>query len=333
MKTILLTGGLGYIGSNVVVSLCNQKYDTVILDNLSNSNLSVLKILKKITKKNIKFYNCDIRDRDSLANIFIENEIDGVMHFAGLKSVRESEEMPKMYHDINVNGTAILIEEMQKAKVKKLIFSSSATVYGNPKYIPIDEKHSLDPINEYGLTKLKVEKLLENKFKDDSEWSIFSFRYFNPIGAQESGLLGDKPRGIPNNIMPYINLVASKERVALNIYGNDYETKDGTGVRDYIHVLDIAEAHIAGFNYCMKHKGYFFCNLGTGIGVSVLQLIKIYEKKNNLVIPFEIKGRRKGDVAEIYADPTKALEILGWQSQRDIMKMCSDSWKSTKILL
>ncbi len=324
---ILITGGAGYIGSHTVVELLNAGRDVVIVDNFSNSQPSVLDNIKKITGKDFKFYEVDLLDREGLEKVFCENSIDSCIHFAGYKAVGESVAQPLKYYHNNITGTLILCELMQKYGAKVLVFSSSATVYGNPASVPISEDFPLSTTNPYGETKLMIERILSDICKSDSEWSVSVLRYFNPIGAHKSGLIGENPKGIPNNLLPYIMQVASKKLPYLNVYGDDYPTKDGTGVRDYIHVVDLAHAHLKAIERAEKVDGIEHYNVGTGKGYSVLEIVKAYEKASGIEVPYKIVGRRSGDISECYANPKKAHDILGWTAQYGIEDMCSDSYR------
>lgn len=324
---ILLTGGLGFIGSHTAAVLSDEGHAVVILDNLYNSQRETLVNLETITRKKLPFYEGDVRDVDLVKSILLDHHIECVMHFAGLKSVAESGTDPLKYFDNNVGGSIALIEAMQAANVKKLIFSSSATVYGVPQYLPYDEAHPLVPMNVYGRTKLQVEEILQDLSKSDSEWSIVCLRYFNPIGAHESALIGELPQGIPNNLMPYICQVVSGKLPHLNIFGDDYDTKDGTGERDYIHVMDLAEGHAAALALTSHHKGWEAINLGTGIPYSVYDLISAFEKSAKQTIPKMIKERRSGDLPIYFAKVEKAKKLLKWEAKRDLQLMCDSSWK------
>ncbi len=324
--SILVTGGTGYIGSHTVVELLNSNEDVIIVDNLSNSSIDVLDNIKSITNKKPLFYKCDILDKDKLNSIFQNNNIEAVIHFAGLKAVGESVDKPLSYYKNNISGTISLLEVMKKFECKKIVFSSSATVYGDPKTLPIKEDFPLSTTNPYGTTKLFIEQILKDLYISDNSWSISILRYFNPIGAHESSLIGENPNGIPNNLMPYIMQVATKKLEKLNIFGNDYDTIDGTGVRDYIHVVDLSIGHIKALDYIRKNNKIETFNLGTGTGYSVLQIVENFEKASNLKIKYSFAPRRKGDIAACYADPKKAFEILNWKATRDIKKMCLDSW-------
>lgn len=323
---ILVTGGLGYIGSHTCVELLKENYEVVVIDNLSNSKIDVVTKIKEITGKDIKFYHEDVCDETALEKIFTENEISAVIHFAGYKAVGESVEKPIMYYENNLISTLKLCKIMKKYGCKKLVFSSSATVYGNPKSLPIKEDFPLSTTNPYGTTKLMIEQILSDIYVSDNDFSIAILRYFNPIGAEKSGLLGENPNGIPNNLMPYIVRVATKELECLNVFGNDYDTKDGTGVRDYIHVVDLAKGHIKAIEKILKDKGINYYNLGTGNGYSVLDLVTTFERVNNVKINYKITNRRPGDIAACYADPTKAKEELHWSAKLGIEDMCRDSY-------
>ncbi len=327
---ILITGGAGYIGSHTCVELLNAGYEIIVFDNFINSNPGVISKVKKITGKELIFYEADMLNRMAMEQIFRENNIDAVIHFAGLKAVGESTLQPLRYYENNVVGTIVLLETMVKYKVKRLVFSSSATVYGNPAILPIKEMSPLLPTNPYGRTKLTIENILYDLYASDNEWSISLLRYFNPIGAHKSGLIGDNPNGIPNNLMPFLVKVAHGELEVLNIFGSDYPTKDGTGVRDYIHVVDLSLGHIKAMEKIMHHKGVEAYNLGTGRGYSVLELIRIFEAATGQKVNYNFTSRREGDIAECYADPQKAKKELGWQATRDIFKMCEDSWRFIK---
>lgn len=329
---ILVTGGAGYIGSHTVVELLNNNFEVVILDNFSNSEQSVLDNIRKITGKDFKFYEGDMIDKKILREIFINEKIDAVIDFAAYKAVGESVSKPIEYYINNVSTVLNLITVMKEFSVKKLVFSSSATVYGDPEKIPITEECKIGgTTNPYGTSKLFVEKILEDLYKSDNSFDIAILRYFNPIGAHESGLIGEVPKGIPANIMPYISKVATKELDKLNVFGNDYDTKDGTGVRDYIHVYDLAVGHIKALEKLIKEKqGLFIYNLGTGTGYSVMDLIKTFEKVNNVEIPYEIVDRRPGDIAICYSDPKKAYEELGFKATKTIEDMCKSAWNFEK---
>lgn len=324
--TILVTGGTGFIGSHTCVELIDAGYDVVIIDNLSNSKKDVVSYIEKITGKKVAFYENDVCDKEALRNIFKENKIDAIIHFAGYKAVGESVMKPLMYYRNNLDSTLSLLEVANEFNVKKLAFSSSATVYGKPKHLPIKENFPLSTTNPYGTTKLMIEKILKDLYSSDNNWSIAILRYFNPIGAHKSGLLGENPNGIPNNLMPYIIKVATGELKCLGIFGNDYDTKDGTGVRDYIHVVDLAKGHVKAIEKILKETGYDCYNLGTGNGYSVLDLVNTFMKVNNVNVKYEIKDRRPGDIDACYADPSYAYEKLGWKAEKDINEMCLDSY-------
>ncbi|WP_303861962.1 UDP-glucose 4-epimerase GalE [Alkalibaculum bacchi] len=323
---ILVTGGAGYIGSHTCVELLNEGYDIVVVDNLSNSKTESLKRVEELTGKSIKFYEVDVLDKEGLEKVFSENDIEAVIHFAGLKAVGESVQIPLKYYHNNITSTFILCEVMEKHNVKKLVFSSSATVYGVPESVPISEDFPLSTTNPYGSTKLMIEQILRDLYTSDKEWSISLLRYFNPIGAHESGRIGEDPNGIPNNLMPFITQVAIGKREKLSVFGNDYDTHDGTGVRDYIHVVDLAKGHLKALQKIKDTTGIDAFNLGTGTGYSVLDIVKNFEKANNIKISYEIAARRAGDIAQCYADPTKAKEKLGWIAEKGIEDMCRDSW-------
>lgn len=324
---ILLTGGAGYIGSHTCVELIKSGYDVVIADNLSNSNPEVLNRLKTITGKDVKFYKADILDREAMRKVFSENDIKVVIHFAGLKAVGESVREPMKYYENNIAGTVVLCEVMQEFGCKKIVFSSSATVYGVAEKMPLTEDMPLGAINPYGRTKLFIEYILKDLCVADNEWSVALLRYFNPIGAHESGLIGEDPKGIPNNLMPYITQVAVGRLECLNVFGNDYPTNDGTGVRDYIHVVDLAKGHVKAVEYVLKNVGCDAINLGTGNGTSVLELVAAFEKASGVKVPYKIVERRAGDPAKVYADASKAKEVLGWTAEYGIERMCEDNWR------
>lgn len=327
--SILVTGGAGYIGSHTLVELLNAGYDVVVMDNLCNSSMKSLERVEKLTGKRIKFYEADIRDRDALEKIFEEEkDIDSCINFASLKAVGESVEKPWEYYNNNIAGTLVLLDVMRKHNAKNFVFSSSATVYGDPAVVPITEECPKGQCtNPYGWTKSMLEQILMDMQKADPEWNIVILRYFNPIGAHESGQIGENPNGIPNNLMPYITQVAVGKRKELGVFGNDYDTPDGTGVRDYIHVVDLAAGHVKAIEKIRQNPGLFICNLGTGKGYSVLDIVKNFEEASGVKIPYSIKPRRAGDIASCYADPTKAKEELGWVATRGIREMCADSWR------
>lgn len=332
MKNILVTGCCGYIGTHTCVELLNNEYEIIGLDNFSNSKPEVLDKIEIITGKRIKFYEGDMLDKDMLNKIFNENRIDAVIDFAAYKSVGESTEKPIEYYINNVSSVLTLLSVMKSHNVKTLIFSSSATVYGNPKIIPITEECEIGgTTNPYGTSKLFDEQILQDLYKSDNEWNICIFRYFNPVGAHPSGLIGEEPNGVPANLMPYIAKVATHELDHLNIYGDDYDTKDGTGVRDYIHIMDLASAHVNGIKLLEKKKsGIHIYNLGTGNGFSVLELVHAFEKVNNIKINYQITDRRAGDIATCYADCTKAKKELDWTSKKGLEDMCKDAYNYVK---
>ena len=324
---ILVTGGAGYIGSHTVIELLNNGHNVIVIDNFSNSSAESIKRVEKITGKSVTLYEGDVRDGDLLAKIFASVKIDYVLHFAGLKAVGESCKMPVEYYDNNLNSTLVLVDEMRKAGVKKLVFSSSATVYGNPETLPLTEDCPTGgTTNPYGTSKYFQEIMLQDLYKADNEWTIVLLRYFNPVGAHESGLIGEDPKGIPNNLTPYIAKVAIGELEKVHVFGNDYPTKDGTGVRDYIHVVDLAKGHVVAVEK-IKDKGVYVYNLGTGNGYSVLEVIKAFEKATGKTLPYVIDGRRDGDIAECYADASKAKRELGWTAELGIDEMCASAWK------
>lgn len=327
MKKILVTGGMGYIGSHTVVQLYEAGYEPIIVDNLVNSKPEVLNRIEKITGKRPLFYEFDIRDEANMNKIFDENEIFAVIHFAGLKSVGESVQKPKLYFDNNIGSTEVLLRVMEKHGCKNIVFSSSATVYGNPERVPIYEDDKLGPTtNPYGETKLRIEYLLKDVAKKDKDWNIVLLRYFNPIGAHKSGLIGEDPQGIPNNLMPYITQVAVGKLQQLRVFGDDYDTPDGTGVRDYIHVDDLAHGHILSIKKIEEKPGLLIYNLGTGLGTSVLELVHAFEEANNIKINYQIVERRPGDIAACYANADKAYREMGFKCTRTIVDACRDSW-------
>ena len=323
---VLVTGGLGFIGSHTCCELLNEGYEVVVVDNLSNSKIDVVDKIKAITGKDFKFYQDDVCSEDALERIFNENQIDAVIHFAAYKAVGESVKLPIMYYQNNLGSTLNLCNVMKKHDCKKIVFSSSATVYGSPDKLPIKEDFPLSTTNPYGTTKLMIEQILKDVVVADPDLSVVVLRYFNPIGAHESGLIGENPNGIPNNLMPYIVRVATKELEILSVFGNDYDTHDGTGVRDYIHVVDLAKGHLKAIEKADKQKGINYYNLGTGTGYSVLDLVKAFEKVNGVEVPYKIVGRRAGDIASCYADPSKAYVELGWKAEKGIEEMCRDSY-------
>lgn len=329
MKKILVTGGAGYIASHTNVALLNAGYGVVAADNFSNSSIESVKNTEKITGKSIDFYEGDVANKDFLNRIFDENEIYAAIHFAGYKAVGESVKIPLKYYRNNLGTTLTLLETMEQRGVKRLVFSSSATVYGTPERLPIDEECSLSVTNPYGATKLMIEDILRDVYNADNGWHVAVLRYFNPVGAHESGLIGEDPKGTPNNLMPYVAKVASGELQRVNVFGGDYPTPDGTGVRDYIHVMDLAEGHIAALDNIDKF-GCDAVNLGTGIGYSVLDMIRAFERASGREIPYVIAPRRAGDVAACYASPKKAAELLNWRARRDLDDMCRDLWNFAK---
>lgn len=327
---ILVTGGCGYIGSHTCVELLNEGYDVVVVDNLFNSSLDVIDKIKEITGKSVTFYNEDVCNYEAMDKIFSMEKVDAVIHFAGYKAVGESVSKPLMYYRNNLDSTITLLEVMSKYNCKKIVFSSSATVYGKPEKLPITEDFPLHTTNPYGTTKLMIERILKDLYQSDNDWSIAILRYFNPIGAHESGLIGENPNGIPNNLMPYIVKVANKELKELSIYGNDYDTVDGTGVRDYIHVVDLAKGHIKALEKLNKDKGVDAYNLGTGKGYSVLQIVNTFKSVNNVDVPYKIVERRPGDIDSCYASTDKAFKELNWKAQLEIEQMCKDSYNFVK---
>lgn len=329
--SILVTGGTGFIGSHTVLELLNAGYDVVVVDNLCNSSKESLKRVEELTGKKAKFYEADILDREALEEVFEKEIIDSCIHFAGLKAVGESVRMPWEYYYNNVGGTLVLTDVMRKHGVKNIVFSSSATVYGKPESVPITEQAKLGEItNPYGQTKAMLEQVLSDMQRADEEWNVILLRYFNPIGAHESGRIGENPNGIPNNLMPYITQVAVGKLPALGVFGNDYDTPDGTGVRDYIHVVDLALGHVKAIEKMKENPGLKIYNLGTGIGYSVLDIVNNFEKANGVKIPYEIKPRRAGDIDTNYADASLAKKELGWEAKRGIEEMCRDSWNWQK---
>ena len=328
--SVLVTGGAGYIGSHTCIEMQNAGYDVIVIDNLDNSSKESLKRVEAITGKSVKFYEKDVRDREALRKIFTENNIEAVIHFAGLKAVGESVREPMMYYNNNLISTIALIEVMTEFNVKKLVFSSSATVYGVATEMPLKEGMPTGAINPYGRTKLFIEEMLRDLYVADSEWSIALLRYFNPIGAHKSGTIGEDPKGIPNNLMPYISQVAVGKLEKLHVFGNDYKTVDGTGVRDYIHVVDLAIGHVKAIEWALGNKGCEAINLGTGNGTSVLQLRDAFVKASDVQVPYIIDPRRPGDPDEVYANADKAAQLLGWRATRGIEEMCEDSWRWQK---
>lgn len=332
MKKVLVTGGAGFIGSHTCVELLESGREIVVLDNFSNSSSKSLDAIKKITNKDFKFYNIDYLDRSALEKVFEENEIDQVINFAGYKSVGESVAKPLEYYENNVYGAIVLLETMKKYNVKNFVFSSSATVYGNPERVPLTEDCKIGgTTNPYGTSKLMIEQILQDLYVSDNTWNIVILRYFNPIGAHESGLIGENPKGIPNNLLPYISRVADGKLEELSVFGNDYDTPDGTGVRDYIHVVDLAKGHIKAIEKLEREKsGIYIYNLGTGKGYSVLDIVNAFEKTNNVKVPYKIVKRRPGDIATCYSDPKKAELELGFKATKTLEDMCKDSWRFQK---
>ncbi len=328
---ILVTGGAGFIGSHTCVELLNAGKEVVVMDNLYNSSKKSLERVEQITGKKVTFYQTDLLDVPGMEEIFKNEDIESVIHFAGLKAVGESVRKPWEYYNNNITGTLNLISVMKKSGVKNIIFSSSATVYGNPAFVPITEECPKGTCtNPYGWTKWMLEQILTDVYNADHEWNVILLRYFNPIGAHKSGLIGENPNGIPNNLMPYITQVAVGKLPKLGVFGDDYDTPDGTGVRDYIHVVDLAIGHVKALKKIEENAGLFVCNLGTGKGYSVLDVVKAFEKASGIKIPYEIKPRRAGDIAECYADPGLAFAELGWKAERGIEEMCEDSWRWQK---
>lgn len=328
---ILVTGGAGYIGSHTCLELLEGGHQVVVVDNLSNASADSLERVEKYTGKTIKFYQGDVRDQQLMDKVFKENTIEGVIHFAALKAVGESTQKPLEYYENNVQGTLGLLKTMKENGCKTIVFSSSATVYGSPKSNPITEEFPTGGCtNPYGNTKFMMEEILKDLYKSDNQWNVVLFRYFNPIGAHPSGVIGERPNGIPNNLMPYITQVVSGQLEILSVFGDDYDTVDGTGVRDYIHVVDLADAHVKALEVLEGKTGLKIYNLGTGRGTSVLELVKAFEKANNCKVPYQIKERRPGDIAQCYCNADKAKEELGWEAKRNIEDMCRDSWNWQK---
>ncbi len=323
---VLVTGGAGYIGTHTCVELLNAGHHIVVFDNFYNSSSDSIERVKKITEKDFPFYECDMLDKEALNRIFSENKIDSVIHFAGYKAVGESVEKPLMYFHNNITGTLCLLETMKAHGCKQLVFSSSATVYGDPATVPIREDFPLSVTNPYGRTKLMIEEILKDLWVSDPEWSIVLLRYFNPVGAHESGLIGENPKGIPNNIMPKITQVAVGRLPYVSVFGTDYPTKDGTGVRDYIHVVDLAKGHVKAIAYAAENQKVEAVNLGTGHGYSVLELIRTFAEVNHVDVPYRVEARRLGDIAACYADPSKAEQLFGWKAELELDSMCRDSW-------
>lgn len=328
MAKVLITGGAGYIGSHTALELLNTGYEVVVYDNLSNSSVESLKRVEELTGKSVKFYEGDVLDAAKLTEMFKAEAIDAVIHCAALKAVGESVRKPLEYYRNNINGTLTLMDVMRTAGVKNIVFSSSATVYGSPEIIPITEECPKGQCtNPYGWTKSMMEQIMTDLQKADPEWNVILLRYFNPVGAHKSGRIGEDPKGIPNNLMPYITQVAVGKLEKLGVFGDDYDTPDGTGVRDYIHVVDLAIGHVKAIDYILTNPGLDIINLGTGIGYSVLDMVKAFSKACKRELPYEIKPRREGDIAMCYADPAKALRVLGWKAERGLDEMCEDSWR------
>lgn len=328
--SILVTGGAGFIGSHTCVELLEQGYEVVVVDNLCNSSEESLERVKEITGKKITFYQVDLLDRTALQEVFEKETIDSVIHFAGLKAVGESVAKPMEYYWNNITGTLVLLDVMREHGVKNIVFSSSATVYGDPATVPIREDFPLSVTNPYGRTKLMLEDILRDVYRADSQWNIIILRYFNPIGAHESGRIGEDPKGLPNNLAPYITKVAAGKLAVLGVFGDDYDTPDGTGVRDYIHVVDLAQGHVKSIERLQRNPGICTYNLGTGKGYSVLDLVKEFSKACEMEIPYEIKPRRPGDIATCYADPSLAEQELGWKAKKGLTEMCADAWRWQK---
>lgn len=326
-QKVLVTGGAGYIGSHTCLLLIEAGFEVVVVDNLSNSSLESLRRVEKLTDHYIRFYKVDITDKAALQKVFDEHEFTAVVHFAGLKAVGESSQIPLTYYHQNVYGSIALLEVMQANHCKRIVFSSSATVYGDPASVPIREDFPTSATNPYGRTKLFIEEIMRDQAVSDSDWQIILLRYFNPVGAHASGNIGEHPQGIPNNLMPYVSQVAVGQREKLSIFGNDYPTPDGTGVRDYIHVVDLSDAHVKAIQTISQLKGVTTLNLGTGKGYSVLDMVKAFEKGSGKAVPYEIIERRPGDIAECWADPSKAKEVLGWQATKGLDEMIADTWR------
>lgn len=325
---ILITGGCGYIGSHTCIEMLKAGYDIVVIDNYYNAKPEALKRVKELAGKDFPFYECDIRDADGLRRVFRAHNIEAVIHFAGLKAVGESVQKPLLYYDNNIGGTVTLCQVMNEMGCKRMIFSSSATVYGTGNPSPLKEDMPTGAVtNPYGRTKFMIEGILQDLCVSDPEWSAVLLRYFNPIGAHESGRIGEDPNGIPNNLMPYISQVAIGKLQRLSVFGDDYGTPDGTGVRDYIHVVDLAKGHVKAVDYALKHTGADAINLGTGVGYSVLDLVNAFQKANGVTVPYTIAPRRPGDVATCYSDPSKAARVLGWKAEKNVEDMCRDSWR------
>lgn len=326
-RRFLVTGGAGYIGSHTCVELLQAGHDVVIVDNLSNSRREVIDRIERIAGRRVAFHECDVRDAEALAGVFRRHAVEAVVHFAGLKAVDESVAQPLRYYENNVGGTLALCKIMLEVGIKRLVFSSSATVYGDPDAVPVPEDHPLRPTNPYGQSKAMVEAILKDLFRSDPTWKIALLRYFNPAGAHESGLIGEDPGGVPNNLMPFISQVAVGRREALSVFGNDFPTPDGTGVRDYIHVVDLARGHLAALEKLSAADGVLTVNLGTGRGYSVLEVVEAFRRASGRDIPYRIVARRAGDVAACYADPELATRVLGWRAERGLEQMCRDAWR------
>ncbi|MBI9014099.1 MAG: UDP-glucose 4-epimerase GalE [Clostridiales bacterium] len=324
---ILVTGGAGYIGSHTCVELLNNNHNVIVVDNLSNSKKEAINRVEAITNKKVKFYEIDILDKRGLDLVFKSNTIDAVIHFAGLKAVGESVEEPLKYYQNNITGTLVLMDIMKRHNVKKIVFSSSATVYGMNNVSPLTEELPLSTTNPYGTTKMYIERIIRDTYQADNEWSGTLLRYFNPIGAHHSGTIGEDPKGVPNNLMPFITQVAVGKREKLSVFGNDYDTHDGTGVRDYIHVVDLAKGHLKALEFTMKNKTIEAINLGTGVGYSVLDMVDTFRVATNTKVPYQIIDRRPGDIATCFADTKKAKELLDWETEKNLADMCRDSWR------
>ncbi len=324
---VLVTGGAGYIGSHTCVELLESGHEIVVIDNLSNSKLEALERVKEITGKDLIFYKIDILDRDGLREVFSQHSFDVVIHFAGLKAVGESVEKPLLYYYNNVSGSITLFEVMQEYNVKNIVFSSSATVYGDPQTVPIKEDFPLFPANPYGQTKLEIEQILKDLYASDNSWNIVLLRYFNPVGAHSSGTIGEDPNGIPNNLFPFISQVAIGKLERLSVFGDDYPTDDGTGVRDYIHVVDLAKGHLKALKKITQKAGLTIYNLGTGKGYSVLEIVRAFENASDKKVPYTVVERRSGDIAVCFADAALAEKELGWSAEKSILEMCADAWK------
>ena len=326
-RSILVTGGAGYIGSHTIVELLSSGYEVVVIDNLSNSSRESIKRVEKITQKQVPLIVADLRDSDAMQLLFTKRKFDAVIHFAALKAVGESVAKPSEYYDNNVGGTFNLLRWMKEASLKKIVFSSSATVYGDPHAVPIDESFPTGPTNPYGRTKWMIELMLNDLAAADPEWAVANLRYFNPVGAHSSGTIGEDPQDIPNNLMPFVAQVAVGKRAQLSVYGNDWDTPDGTGVRDYIHVVDLARGHVAALDRLFNHSGAFTVNLGTGRGYSVLDMVKAFESASGKPVPYQFVARRPGDIGSCYANPALAKQLLGWEATYGVEQMCVDTWR------